>query len=453
MKSKRMSLYIVSVILLVIMILGSLGLATWALLSTKLDVSGNIGFTGSGDVLATVSDGKIDGTKNEGKMNGFEIKANSNETETERATWTNLNDLAFANNSRELVISFSVKNNQPTGGKNLKIDVNVGTVSKNDITIAVTTTEFGTTNPVVIAPQTAVNYNITFTAGDTNTTLSRDFSLNYNLVNTDDPVSVASLYTREGDYIYFGSYAKTRVDVDETQLTSLGNNYYLDAAGVKYFKRTATPAEPYTFSDGTTIVDGTEYYFKVEPIKWKVLSETAGSAMIFAVDILEAQVYDAGSINNYKDSDIRAWLNGTFLATAFTAAEQGIIQTTEVDNSAATTDNSVNEWACENTNDKVFLLSYDDLTNNYGFSADYPEENNTTKVKFLTDYAKSTGTYDNCGAGGWWLRSPYSATGGDSAWYVYDYGNTYEDGSFDYVCDGYVMDTTIGVAPALTIKL
>ncbi len=188
MKSKRMSLYIVSVILLVIMILGSLGVATWALLSTKLDVSGNIGFQGTGDVLAIISDGKVDGTKPDGKMNGFEIKADSETPADARGTWTNLNDLAFAGDSKTLVISFSVTNKHTE--KNLEIKVGAFTATENNITISVTTTEYGVANPVIIAPQAEANYSITFTAVDINKKIERGFELVYNLVNTDAATSV-----------------------------------------------------------------------------------------------------------------------------------------------------------------------------------------------------------------------------------------------------------------------
>ncbi len=189
MKTKRMSLYIVSLVLLVIMILGSLGVATWALLSTKLDVSGNIGFTGTGDVKATISQGAVDVgtvTQNEGKSPMQQV----NITEagaSDSSSWAGLN-IAFGDNANQLVINFSVTNNHPE--KNLEIKVDAFTATKNNITVAVTTTKYGNTNPVVIAPDTNANYKITFTVGATNSKIERDFSLNYSLVNTDAEASV-----------------------------------------------------------------------------------------------------------------------------------------------------------------------------------------------------------------------------------------------------------------------
>jgi hypothetical protein len=51
-----------------------------------------------------------------------------------------------------------------------------------------------------------------------------------------------------------------------------------------------------------------------------------------------------------------------FLDVAFTETEKAYITTTAVDNSAATTDSSSNSYACTSTSDRIFALSYKDLT-------------------------------------------------------------------------------------------
>ncbi len=192
MRTKRMSLYIASVILLLIMIVGTLGVAAWALFRTKLDVSGNIGFQGSGDILATISNGTIDDKAHtSGVMDGFTIDVDSTGNEAERGTWTGL-DLNFAPSKRELVIKFSVTNNQPVGGKNLAVTIDAVTPPASDIDMAVTTAELGT-NPVVLAPVAIANYRIAFTVDETiNRILRGSFSLVVNLVNTDATATVAS---------------------------------------------------------------------------------------------------------------------------------------------------------------------------------------------------------------------------------------------------------------------
>jgi hypothetical protein len=146
--------------------------------------------------------------------------------------------------------------------------------------------------------------------------------------------------------------------------------------------------------------------------------------------------------NNYKESHIRSWLKDNFYNTAFTAAEKARIQTTTVDNSVASTGYDSNAYACENTSDKVFLLSYSETTNaSYGLS--------TTTARQLkpSAYAQSQGVYTDTSNGNsyWWLRSPYSDLDADFARLVNDYGDVYDSDN--------VFNTIIGVVPALWISL
>ncbi len=132
------------------------------------------------------------------------------------------------------------------------------------------------------------------------------------------------------------------------------------------------------------------YWFKYEPIKWNILKTENNKALIISDLILDSQDYnyttssrssatvDQGNTtsstiyaNNYMYSHIRSWLNITFYDTAFSALEKEIIEITEVDNSASTTSSSTNEYACQNTEDKLYLLSYQDVNNKaYGFTVE-----------------------------------------------------------------------------------
>ena len=257
----------------------------------------------------------------------------------------------------------------------------------------------------------------------------------------------------QGEHILFGCYPQT---IKSSGVTvgdvADGDGYYLGSDGERYAKVVADPnGSGYTFSDGSAVTEGTTYYFKVEPIRWRILSESDGSAFILADGIIDNKAYDAyepGLIphydNNYKYSDIRAWLNDEFLNAAFGEVAQGLIEITEVDNRASSTGYSNNPYACENTFDKVFLLSYREVTN-----SDY----DTARRMTVSDYARSTGAYmstdsDYFGCGNWWLRSPgfgndFSNSG--FAQYVHIGGRA---GNSDYVyCDN------IGVVPALNITL
>ncbi len=286
-----------------------------------------------------------------------------------------------------------------------------------------------------------------------------------------EPVSQTVQYLRvdennevdaQGEYILFGWYPQTIKSSDVTVGDVADEDgYYLGSDGERYAKVVADPHESgYTFSDGSDVTNGDTYYFKVEPIRWRILSESGGSAFILADGIIANHYYhhttssttiegETVYANNYKHSDIREWLNGEFLNTAFGEVAQSLIETTEVDNSVYSTGYDSNPWACENTFDKVFLLSYREVTNSeYGFSSD-DEDYGTARQMTVSDYACSTGAYmdtsgDYFGCGYWWLRSPYSYRS-DGAHFVYS------DGYADCVYTVYYV--YYGVVPALNITL
>lgn len=161
----------------------------------------------------------------------------------------------------------------------------------------------------------------------------------------------------------------------------------------------------------------TVYWFKYEPIKWNIVTKSNDRAMIISELILDSQDYNyfysqtnvedyqgnsqsgETSGNNYMYSHIRSWLNTTFYDTAFTSLEKEIINITTVDNSALSTSSSDNEYACSNTNDKLFLLSYKEITIYYS--------SDSLRTAVGTDYAKAQGLYVNSeDEGRYWLRSP-----------------------------------------------
>lgn len=197
------------------------------------------------------------------------------------------------------------------------------------------------------------------------------------------------------------------------------------------------------------------YWFKYEPITWRVLDVQSDKAFLMADLILDSQNYhystslrtvDGSTIfpNNYKESHIRSWLNDNFYNTAFNAEEKARIQTTTVDNSVVSTGYSSNRYACVDTEDKVFLLSYVEAT-----SAAYGLDTNASKQVSPSAYAKSQGvyTYTN-GFCLWWLRSPESNVD-----FIASFVNL--DGfvdDIDLFTDS-VSLTSYGVVPALRISL
>ena len=127
------------------------------------------------------------------------------------------------------------------------------------------------------------------------------------------------------------------------------------------------------FDNGQEIVEGNYYWFKLEPIKWKIIEDDSQMKLISEKLLGVKKFYDSSQLrtidgetvhpNNYKYSLIREWLNSDFYEKAFSFNDSPLIETL-VDNSISTTAYSENRFCCENTNDKVFLPSYSDCLNN-----------------------------------------------------------------------------------------
>ncbi len=192
------------------------------------------------------------------------------------------------------------------------------------------------------------------------------------------------------------------------------------------------------------------YFYKVEPIRWKFLSSDDDSAFVTSYKLLDAHCYnnstaqrDDGTYpNNWARSDIRAWLNDDFLNKAFD--DDSLIKATSIDNSVASTGYDTNQYACETTTDKIFLLSVADLMNeSYGFN----QYGYASCVCQPTDYAIAKGVSYSKGEGYgayYWTRSPHA----DNSSYA---GYVYYDG---YIYGwGYVSDSRNGVRPSLSLKI
>lgn len=206
-----------------------------------------------------------------------------------------------------------------------------------------------------------------------------------------------------------------------------------------------------SFQDDQGYFTNEIYWFHFEPISWRVLDVVNQRAFLRADLILDSQdyqIFPAGGpaegspihANNYQYSHIHWWLSYFFLLTAFTLEGNSRIQTTNVDNSPASTGYIPNPNACENTTDKIFLLSYAEATSAaYGFNTEASRQLKTTA------YAQSQGAcvYSSDGLSDWWLRSPNGSNEamGD---YVTFSGNFYHN---------FVDSTSGGVVPAMWISI
>lgn len=266
----------------------------------------------------------------------------------------------------------------------------------------------------------------------------------------------------DGKTIAYGLYPQKNVN-DSSLVSALdsletpeSNDWYL-YNGDYYAKVSATPhktAASLYFDNGTPISKGTTYWFKCEPILWNILSNNNGDFFIISSDLLDAHCYynsmstrtiDDKKIypNNYEYSDIRTWLNNDFYCSAFALGDE-CIQTTLVDNSSSTLHSGSDTWVCNNTQDKVFLPSYQDYINSdYGFSP----ANTYDEAKYCktTDWARARGAFyvTSNGNGNYWTRSPH-----------YRYGG----GVYIAINDGRLLDddadkTSYCVRPCLFIRL
>ena len=201
-------------------------------------------------------------------------------------------------------------------------------------------------------------------------------------------VRCRNTYYRDGEYIYIGEYPQT-IKANDVKITTTMDErgYYLGSDGFYYAKTTATiPYTGYTFSTGETVVKGQTYYFKVEPIRWRILTAEEGKAFLLCDEIIDYGYFDL-NYGNYKTSKIREWLNDSLFETAFIDIQQQSVLTTVLENDVS---------------DKLFFLSYADVTNaDYGFNVtSYVED--VARIKQPTDYVMSYTA--SCG---WWLRSLY----------------------------------------------
>ena len=268
----------------------------------------------------------------------------------------------------------------------------------------------------------------TFTMPAQNVTVTATFSLHVAASGDYEKVGEVTIESTSYDIVTFGLWPQTikadSVTVDTSITEPHGAFTYCKGSDGEWYVKQAEKAceSGYKYSDGTAAGQGgtSEKWFKVEPIKWRVLATNyGGNKLLLAESILIGKRYDDDK-NNYKDSEIRAWLNNGFLQSAFTAAQQSSILATTVDNSERSTNPAAhaaywnfgnNQYACDNTSDKIFLLSEKEVTTSaYGFAAYDSYGAGNKRIRVTTDFAKATGAYQdsNAGMGGWWwLRSPY----------------------------------------------
>lgn len=172
-------------------------------------------------------------------------------------------------------------------------------------------------------------------------------------------------------------------------------------------------------------------------IEWVVLKVEDGHALLLSAKALDCRPISSSLSTNYditwEKSDIRDWLNDSFL-DAFTEAEVDGIDTTDVEQSNSSDGK---------TQDKVFLLNESEF-NSY-------VSGSWAKAR-ATEYAQSQGasTFDDQGTANWWLRdyNPNRQTTIDDNSFL----NVFYDGTVNDI--GYLAtEDDIAIRPAMWVSL
>lgn len=320
----------------------------------------------------------------------------------------------------------------------------------------------------------------------------------------------------EATYVLFGEWPQTvkAQDVEITEAIDQDRHLYLGSDGCKYFKMQAKPNthNDGIFSDGSNILDKTEYYFKVEPIKWIVVTNDyneTGNALLYSEKILISGIpYDMTVFwlqnnskqnyifirssskdkniypSNYEYSSVRAVLNGLsyishygnkaidsykidsyeikfkdngFLQNAFSSEGQNLIETTYVYNDSESMryypntkvadgeESGTIDLRCNNTNDKIFLLSVNDLIK-------FKENTKYRSERSSSDLAKASYLYSQKT---YFSRTPYI----EKTDYFERLKNDPSQNIYFEVYLSSLKQCTVGstsfsgICPALTIKL
>lgn len=152
------------------------------------------------------------------------------------------------------------------------------------------------------------------------------------------------------------------------------------------------------------------------PIQWLILERDGQNALLISKCGLDTKPYDTNENGTtWEKSTIRMWLNAIFYNKAFNSAEQAIILTTSVDNNKEQCYSSWSKNDGNNTQDKIFLLSYAEVKKYFDvvyWKNAGPKENKKPRIA-PTAYAIAQGastfslykTVDGADSGWWWLRS------------------------------------------------
>ena len=230
---------------------------------------------------------------------------------------------------------------------------------------------------------------------------------------TSDIINAA--YDENGDAV-IGNNKYNRVNVPEKiedgNITEAIKNYNYDIDG--YYKDNNVIKYRKIVETKGTKTYNTYYryeykYFKYEPITWKVLSNDGINLKLLAdKGLTTRQFYDKEGVEvKWATSTLRTWLNNDFYNKAFTETEKSVINNTTVETKGSEVNSEISGG--DATQDKVYLLSVEDVRNSsYGFNSD-PDINSPSRILSYTASSKAVAANNWTGFDvpeEWWLRSP-----------------------------------------------
>ena len=194
---------------------------------------------------------------------------------------------------------------------------------------------------------------------------------------------------------------------------------------------------------------GSSVYLKVNGVNTEFLvvhqgkpsslyDDSCNGTWLLMKDIYKTMAWDS-SDNDYKNSDVHSYLNGTFLGLLETNIQNAIKQV-KIPYRNGTGSGGTTASGANGLSTKIFLLSGYEVGWTTSDSSYFPVDG--AKLDYFT--ASSAGNskriaYLNGTAIYWWLRSPLT-NNASSVWYVYS------SGGYLWHCNG-----TYGVRPALVL--
>ena len=187
--------------------------------------------------------------------------------------------------------------------------------------------------------------------------------------------------------------------------------------------------------------------------EWRVLDVHETNALIITEHVIEQRAFHSSmEIITWERSDIRKYLNGTFYNTFSLTEQEKILETKLTDR-----DNPwYNTKYGNDTEDYIFLLSYDEVVKYFGDSGDLKNRKGVDEGIGLPygdaisdEYNKARHVFDLSGFDAWWwLRSP----GGPRDHTERDHVTAGSVGNVIFLCGDDICRDDGGVRPALWLS-